>query len=145
MTGDSAGNSAIAAGHGPRPVTVSLIESLGKLLMKILVTGGRNYTNSTHVFTVLDKLHQETPISCVVHGAARGVDTLASRWASSRCVRISLHPADWTNNGRAAGFIRNQIMLLDEQPDLVVVFPGGRGTAHMQGLARAQGFKILKA
>ena len=39
-------------------------------------------------------------------------------------------PADWTKHGKAAGPIRNQKML-DECPDLVVAFPGGKGTADM--------------
>jgi hypothetical protein len=34
-------------------------------------------------------------------------------------------------DGRAAGPRRNQRMLEDFRPDLVVAFPGGRGTAYM--------------
>ncbi|HVM95122.1 MAG TPA: hypothetical protein VMT89_01980, partial [Candidatus Acidoferrales bacterium] len=45
--------------------------------------------------------------------------------------------ADWRRNGRAAGPIRNQQMLTEGKPDLVVAFPGGRGTRDMVNKAKA--------
>lgn len=44
--------------------------------------------------------------------------------------------ADWKKHGKAAGPIRNGIMLRDGKPDMVVAFPGGRGTANMVDQAR---------
>jgi hypothetical protein len=45
-------------------------------------------------------------------------------------VTVEAHPADGKKHGRAAGPIRNQKMP-EEKPELVVAFPGGRGTADM--------------
>ena len=111
--------------------------------MKILITGGRNYANRATVFRELDKLHAETTICTLIHGAATGADTLADSWAKSRGVEVIACPADWSRHGRAAGPIRNKAMLTDHAPELLVAFPGGRGTANMIGQARAAGLKII--
>ena len=79
----------------------------------------------------------------LVHGAARGADTLARKWAERNGIPHEPHPAKWDELGRAAGVIRNQEML-DTGIDLVVAFPGGRGTAHMVGIARAAGVPIFE-
>jgi hypothetical protein len=52
--------------------------------------------------------------------------------------------ADWAGLGRKAGPIRNEQMLSEGQPHLVVAFPGGRGTAHMVGIARAAGVEVIE-
>jgi hypothetical protein len=59
-------------------------------------------------------------------------------------VRRSIYPADWTRHGKAAGPKRNQLMLDKEKPDLVIAFPGGKGTADMVARAKAQGFKVME-
>jgi hypothetical protein len=104
--------------------------------MRVLVCGGRDYTDVTTVERVLDRLHERTPFSCVIHGGARGADTLAGLWAKSRNVPVETHPAAWSKYGRAAGMIRNEQMLRDGRPDVVVAFPGGVGTAGMVRIAR---------
>jgi hypothetical protein len=43
-------------------------------------------------------------------------------------------------HGRAAGPIRNQAILDEGKPDLVVAFPGGRGTTDM--VSRVQNARI---
>jgi len=67
----------------------------------------------------------------VVHGAARGADALADAWGYTMAVPVERVPADWKANGRAAGPIRNQKMLDEHKPTVVIAFPGGRGTADM--------------
>jgi hypothetical protein len=42
-----------------------------------------------------------------------------------------------------AGPIRNQRMLVEGKPDLVVAFPGGKGTAGMVTLARNAGVDVI--
>lgn len=111
--------------------------------MKILITGGRNYSDRATVFTELDKLHSETTICTLIHGAATGADTLADDWARVRGVEVIACPADWKKHGRAAGPIRNRQMLIDHKPELLVAFPGGKGTMNMIGQARAARVKIV--
>jgi hypothetical protein len=79
----------------------------------------------------------------LVHGAASGADAMAGRWAGANGVSVTTFPADWNRYGRSAGPRRNQAMV-DSEPDLVVAFPGGRGTADMVRRAEAAGIRVLK-
>lgn len=110
--------------------------------MRVLVTGGREYSDKLRVWEILDGVHLETPISLLIHGQATGADRLAGDWAAEHGVRVSASPADWKKYGRAAGPIRNREML-DENPNLVVAFPGGKGTANMVKVARAAGLHVV--
>lgn len=121
---------------------------------RVLVCGGRDYgkrwddhlssfVTDTHAVHLLHRVLQDilqTKVPdhkelVIVHGAAAGADNLASLWAKSKHIREIPFPADWSG-GNSAGIERNIQMLEDSEPDLVVAFPGGRGTAHMSGLAR---------
>jgi hypothetical protein len=59
-------------------------------------------------------------------------------------VKIELveFPADWAKDGRHAALIRNDRMLSDGKPDLVVAFPGGRGTWHTCAQAEKLGIPV---
>ncbi|HJP82254.1 MAG TPA: DUF2493 domain-containing protein [Fimbriimonadaceae bacterium] len=113
--------------------------------MKVLVCGGRDYSNYDHLGAMLDEIHEKTPITTIVHGAAKGADLMAGIWARLNGIPIKGYPADWKRHGRAAGPIRNQEMLDKEHPDLVVAFPGGTGTAGMVKLARVAGVEVIEA
>lgn len=99
--------------------------------MRLLVTGGRDYRDFQALASILDTLHAKTPISTLIHGAARGADSLASAWAAYRDIPSHAYPAKWDKEGKAAGPIRNQLMLTEGRPDAYLAFPGGRGTADM--------------
>ena len=134
--------------------------------MKVLVAGGRNYSNGIHLFATLDHLHADRgPIHCVVHGAARGADLLAEEWAKSREIPYRGYPAPWHTHGewcrcpfplpkvcKAAGAYRNDLMLraehllkpIDSQRITVcVAFEGATGTADMVRRARAVGIEVI--
>jgi hypothetical protein len=51
-------------------------------------------------------------------------------------------PADWQKHGTAAGPIRNKQMIVSGKPDLVLAFPGGRGTADMSRRAEKHGIPL---
>ena len=75
--------------------------------------------------------------------AARGADTISEHWAKDRETPTEIYQADWKRLGHAAGPIRNERILKEGRPDVVVAFPGGRGTANMVGQARAAGVRVL--
>lgn len=126
--------------------------------MIVLVCGGREYADERRAFEALDTIHAARPITRLVHGCCRGADRLAAEWARRRSIPLSAHPADWGNidapnarirfsGGRpynaAAGFQRNIKMLEEEQPDLVVAFPGGSGTEHTCKQALKRGVAVM--
>jgi hypothetical protein len=110
--------------------------------MKVLVTGGRGFSNRTLLFASLDSLHADHAFTMIIHGGASGADRLAGEWAASRGIPVEVYPADWQKYGRAAGPIRNQRMI-DRKPDMVVAFPGGRGTADMVRRVRQTGIGLV--
>lgn len=110
----------------------------------VLACGGRNVANRDAVFATLDAVHFFQPVTLLLHGAARGADTLASEWAAARGVPQRAFPADWAAHGRGAGPRRNDEMLREGRPDLVVAFPGGAGTGDMVARAQMTGVRVLR-
>jgi hypothetical protein len=92
----------------------------------------------------LDHIHQETPISVLIHGAASGADAHADSWAKSKGVPVEPYKANWKLHGKAAGPKRNQRMIDEGKPDRAVSFPGGRGTADMVKRIQAAGIKLME-
>lgn len=109
---------------------------------KVLVFGGRDWNKRKVTYAALDQLDKQYSFSVVIDGMARGADELAFDWALSRGVKTERYKADWDKHGRAAGPIRNQQMLDVGEPDVAVVFPGGRGTADMASRCEAAGIKV---
>ena len=108
--------------------------------MRVLVCGGRDYTARTQVARQLASLPDDTVI---ITGGARGADYLA--WSEAKRLGLAqeVYQADWDAYGKKAGMIRNQEML-DSGIDLVLAFPGGRGTADMVRRARAAGVTVTE-
>lgn len=113
--------------------------------MKILVCGGRDFTNRDKLFKELDEIERDfKPITAVVHGDCRGADKFGGEWATARDKPVFPVPALWDVEGRAAGMIRNAKML-EQHPDieLLVAFEGGRGTQDMINKARGKGITLV--
>lgn len=111
------------------------------MALRLIVAGGRDYSDAKAVFAVLDRIHAKRGIAEIIHGAAPGADTLADEWGKARGVKRTPCEANWTGLGKAAGPIRNRHMLT-LKPDGVVLFPGGRGTADMRKAALEVGVKV---
>ena len=107
--------------------------------MRLLVTGGRDFMDRDAVFAALDAANHKRTIKVLIHGAARGADTLSGEWAKERGIECAVFPIssqDWKTLGNRAGPIRNQRMIDQGKPDGVIAFPGGRGTADQVTRAR---------
>lgn len=126
------------------------------LTFMVLVCGGRTYgceTDDDNQFTpkalaqrqklgeVLTELHDRNCFTHLIEGGAHGADALASQWATLRGIQTVTCRAGWDLLGNAAGYIRNKRMA-ELEPDLVVAFPGGRGTANMVQLAKERGIPV---
>lgn len=98
--------------------------------MKVLVCGGRKFDDADFIYVELDRLHLQYRFDTVIEGDARGVDRIAGEWARARGLELVEFPADWNTEGRHAALIRNERMLREGRPDLVIAFPGGSGTSH---------------
>lgn len=113
--------------------------------MRVLVTGGRDYRNISAVSAALDDLRKRYGRLTVIQGGATGADEIARIWCGRQpSVHMINEPADWEAHGRAARPIRNQRMLDEHRPDIVLAFPGGRGTADMVRRARAANVTVIE-
>lgn len=123
--------------------------------MRALVCGGRD-AEPLEVWNWLEKFgHQDAAealgrpalprITTLIHGGARGADEGAARWGESEHLRVVAFHADWKKHGKAAGPIRNARMIAEGKPDVVIAFPGGRGTADMVRQAEAAGIPVVRA
>ena len=124
-----------------------MTEENGILLMpglRVPVCGGRNFDNAMQLGSWLGGIDNKQGIACIIHGAAPGADFMAGKFAEWKGIPVYAFPADWKKHGKAAGPIRNAMMLLDGKPDLVVAFAGGTGTANMVRKAKAAGIEVLE-
>jgi predicted Rossmann-fold nucleotide-binding protein len=112
--------------------------------MRVLVCGGREFTDRQLLNETLNRLRQERGVALVMAGGARGADSMAEWWARDVGLPCDVYQADWAGLGRKAGPIRNQRMLDEGKPDLVVAFPGGRGTADMVRRGREAGVEVIE-
>lgn len=99
-------------------------------MMRICVCGGRDYNDREKLWRVMDTAKAIMPNFTLIHGDAKGADSLADDWARHREINVERFPADWDKHKRAAGPIRNRQMIASGI-DLLIAFPGGRGTADM--------------
>lgn len=116
--------------------------------MKFLVCGGRDFglnpEEKHFVYLWLDILisFEKYDIIEVIHGAAKGVDSLVGNWCEDKNIACTEFPAEWNKYRKAAGYIRNKQMLDEGKPDWVIAFPGGKGTQMMINLAKKNKTKV---
>lgn len=122
--------------------------------MRLLVCGGRDFVDVPKLWRVLDELSTRLPppgIRLVIEGASddvtgphMGADYWAHQWALARLIPYARHHAEWKKLGKSAGPIRNRQMLTEGKPDMVLAFPGGRGTANMIEQAEGAGCVVQR-
>ena len=113
--------------------------------LRVLVTGGRIWHNKKETHAILDHINQEHGISVIIHGDAVGADRLCRDWAITRGIEhlsFPIRSSDWIRWGKKAGPRRNQQMIDEGHPDVLVVFLGQNGTNDMISRAKRTGIEI---
>jgi len=111
----------------------------------IVAGGGRSL--DWPVEKIAATLHQASagrPVVLLLHGGARGADRLIEQASRSLAWPVEVIPAEWGRYGRAAGPLRNGLLLRRalevatpaQASVLVVAFPGASGTASLVRQAR---------
>lgn len=130
------------------------------MTIRVLVTGGRDYTDRDRVARALAHLGAnyifgvEPEDIVLVHGDCkrfnedgtvdldRSADQLAAQEAADLGWQTDPHPAKWDLYGDNAGPIRNKHMVA-LGAHYCLVFPGGDGTKNCRRLAKAAGIPII--
>ncbi len=114
--------------------------------MRVLVCGSRDWRDMDRIWSILDQLHASVGVDCVIEGEARGADSYARNWAIGHYVWTEGYPADWRVYGKAGGPIRNEVMLREGRPDIVLAFHDNiaesKGTADMITRAQRKGIPV---
>ena len=110
-----------------------------KRVVKVIIAGGRKFSNYKLLkeksdFYLSDAVTKGYKI-VIVSGTAKGADKLGERYAKEKGYEIAYFPADWENEGKRAGYLRNEQMA--KFADALIAFHDGdsRGTKHMIDLA----------
>jgi len=108
-------------------------------MIKIAIIGSRtffDYKNLVEMENFIFSKIDVDEVDVVVSGGARGADTLGRLWAEAHDIKMVEYHADWDRYGRAAGHIRNKLIIDDA--DIVFAFWDGKssGTRHSIRLAR---------
>ena len=128
--------------------------------MRVLVFGGRNYSDSAKVYAALDDLKRTSGVTAIIEGGATGADALARKWAKDNGIVPITERAAWSDlthrdavlrnrqdgsqYDARAGIRRNQLMLDKHRPQICVGFPGNDGTKDMMRRAKAAGIEVVE-
>lgn len=98
---------------------------------RILICGGRDFEDEALFRRAMFRAMKTWGIKELCQGGARGADRIALFWAINEGYPVMTYPARWKALGGRAGPERNARMLDHWDPDIVLAFPGGRGTRDM--------------
>lgn len=112
--------------------------------MRLLVCGGRDFRDKPMAFAVLSWLRKSYDEFVIIQGGANGADALARDWCRANGVQFITEFARWDLWGKRAGPIRNADMLHKHNPEMVLAFPGGTGTADMVRRSRKAGLIVME-
>jgi hypothetical protein len=112
--------------------------------MRILICGDRNWNNLARVKEELVKFKD---VEAVIEGECRGADSCGRIAALELGIPVLKFPADWSRYRYGAGPIRNQQMIDEGKPDLVIAFhsdfQNSKGTKDMITRAKKAKIKII--
>lgn len=119
--------------------SAGVVNGMDREMRVVLVCGDREWTDITPISRELLRVRPDL----IVHGGARGVDTLAGTAARIMEVPVVVYPAQWELFGKRAGPLRNQKMLDEAMPTLVLAFHkninASKGTKDMVRRAEKAG------
>jgi hypothetical protein len=106
--------------------------------MKILISGSRSLSDNT-TYTELEKVLSTLAPTQILHGGAKGVDTLAGLYATHKNLPQTVLKPDYAKGGKYAPLMRNTELV--KMADKVVcvyaadrIRKGGTGDAYQKAM-----------
>lgn len=108
-------------------------------MSKVIIAGGRDFTDFGYVKGYMATLPPWLEVTEVVCGMAQGADECGHRWAQYNNIPVKKFPADWATFNKRAGPLRN--LQMAEYADGLIAFWDGKstGTADMIMQAKHHG------
>ncbi|WP_248796318.1 DUF2493 domain-containing protein [Pseudomonas sp. MWU13-2105] len=110
--------------------------------MRVLICAGRYYLDTAMCRKVLEAYHRYRAISVLIHGGNQFLGSEIEDWARENGAHLVRYPSNWQLFGKQAERRRNQFMLMDSDPELVIAFPGGSDTEELVAQAKAMNIEI---
>lgn len=103
--------------------------------MRILICGDRNWCGNSQYGSIFDAVNSMGKVEMIITGDCKGVDSLAYKVGNALNIPVLTFFANWALYGKAAGPIRNERMLKEGEPDIVLAFHDNvvksKGTKNM--------------
>jgi len=110
----------------------------------VIVAGSRDIgpEHTLEIWSMIWRYHCDTPITELISGGARGIDTYAAQWAIQHGIPLKTMKADWNQFGKSAGYRRN-VEMANEADALLAIWDGeSKGTRHMIDIAKKKGLIV---
>jgi basic membrane lipoprotein Med (substrate-binding protein (PBP1-ABC) superfamily) len=104
------------------------------VLYKFAIIGSRGFDNIPLLTSTMEQY--KSHISFVISGGARGADKMGEVWANINSIPTVIHLPDWDKHGRAAGFIRNTLIV--EEADVIIAFWDGISKGTLDSINKAK-------
>lgn len=105
--------------------------------MNIAIVGSRDFHNfsflKTHVLSIIK--NNNISITKIISGGAKGIDTLAEKFASTFHIPTEIIHADWSK-GKFAGVTRNTDIV--DKSDVVIAFWNGVSKGTLDSINKAK-------
>ncbi|WP_378347364.1 hypothetical protein [Acinetobacter baumannii] len=117
----------------------------------LLITGSREGWTYEEFEKLIQERHEPRDIGIMIFGCARGIDNFAKTFCLKNGIYFYEFKADWDNEGKKAGILRNECMakFLESKShhflvSEVVAFRCdlSRGTTHMVKYCNDMGLKV---
>lgn len=120
--------------------------------LRIIIAGGRDFNDyellKNSVIEIITDKTVFPDLVVIVSGMARGADILGIKFANEMGLKIARFPADWSNFGKRAGYVRNiemaKFAVEDDNDGFLIAFWNGKskGTKHMIDVAQKSGLEV---
>lgn len=88
--------------------------------MKLAIVGSRNIEN----INIGDYIKNKP--DCIISGGAKGIDTLAWKWAVDNGIEIIVHRPEYNRYGKWAALKRNDLII--SEADKIIAFWDGKSS-----------------
>lgn len=109
--------------------------------MKLAIVGWRKFNDfkffQHKIKETLDEWEIEPKeIQLIISGGATGTDSLAVRWAKLHDIETRVFQPDWNQYGKAAGPIRNSLIVTESTH--LIAFPSKQGRGTQDSIKKAK-------